>query len=109
ALPQRGNGSFAASAYKNLTGRLSISADLGLSFGHVTNNDVLISQTKSQTFNLLNAALYYHLLAPAYRLQPYVTVGFNDIINNASYTSVPMGIGAKFNAKKIMVMAQVTY
>ncbi|HMI60912.1 MAG TPA: OmpA family protein, partial [Puia sp.] len=106
---KRGNASFAASAYKNLTQRLSISADLGLSFGHVTNDNVLISQTKSKTFNLLNAALYYHLLAPSYRLQPYVTVGINDVINDASYASIPMGIGAKFNARKVMVTGQITY
>ena len=106
---QRGNASFAASAYKNLTQRLSASADIGLSFGHVTNDNVLISQTKSKTFNLLAAALYYHLLAPSYRLQPYVTVGINDVINDASYACIPMGIGAKFNARKIMVTGQVTY
>lgn len=106
---QRGNTSVALSAYKNLTGRLSASADLGLSFGHVTSNDVLISTTKKMTFNLLNVALYYHLLPAAYRLQPYVTVGFNDIINNGSYPCVPMGVGAKFNSKKVMVLGQVTY
>jgi outer membrane protein OmpA-like peptidoglycan-associated protein len=106
---QRGNASFAASAYKNITSRLSFSADLGLSFGHVTNNNVEISQTKSQTFNLLNAAVYYHLLPASYRLQPYITIGINDIINNASYVSIPIGIGAKFNAKKIMVLAEVNY
>jgi len=106
---QRGNASFAASAYKNITSRLSFSADIGLSFGHVTNNNVEISQTKSQTFNLLNAAVYYHLLPASYRLQPYITIGINDIINNASYVSIPMGIGAKFNAKKIMVLAEVNY
>ena len=106
---QRGNASFAASAYKNLTNRLSFSADLGLSFGHVTSNNVLLSTTKSQTFNLLNVAFYYHLLSPAYRLQPYITVGFNDIVNNGSYPTVPMGIGAKFNSKKIMVLGQIMY
>jgi len=108
-LQQRGNLSFAASAYKNLTGRLSISADLGLSFGHVTNDNVLISQTKSKTYNLLNATVYYHLLNASYRLQPYVAIGINDIINDASYASAPIGIGAKFNAKKIMVTGQVMY
>jgi len=106
---QRGNASFAASAYKNLTNRLSISADIGLSFGHATSNDVLISQTPSKTYNLLNAAIYYHLISPAYRLQPYVTVGFNDIINDKSYPTVPLGIGAKFNARSIMVLGQVSY
>lgn len=106
---QRGNASLALSAYKNLTGRLSFSADIGLSSGHVTSDNVLISQTQKMTFNLLNVAVYYHLLSPAYRLQPYFTVGFNDIINNGSYPCVPMGIGAKFNSPKVMVLAQVTY
>ena len=106
---QRGNASFAASAYKNLTDRLSVSADIGLSFGHATSNDVLISQTKSKTYNLLNASLYYHLISPAYRLQPYVTIGFNDIVNDKSYPTVPMGIGAKFNSRKVMVLGQITY
>jgi outer membrane protein OmpA-like peptidoglycan-associated protein len=105
----RGNASFAASAYKNLTGRLSVSADLGLSFGHVTSNSVEISQTPSKTFNLLNATVYYHLLPATYRLQPYVEVGINDIINAASYVTVPIGIGAKFNSEKIMALAQVSY
>jgi outer membrane protein OmpA-like peptidoglycan-associated protein len=106
---KRGNASFAASAYKNITQRLSFSADLGLSFGHVTDNNTLISQTKSQTFNLLNAAIYYHLVAPSYRIQPYITVGINDVISDASYACIPVGIGAKFNARKIMVTGQVTY
>jgi outer membrane protein OmpA-like peptidoglycan-associated protein len=106
---QRGNASFAASAYKNLTSRLSVSGDIGLSFGHVTSDAVEISQTKSQTFNLLNLSVFYHLLPASYRLQPYVTVGINDIINNASYLTVPMGVGAKFNSKKVMVLGQVSY
>jgi len=106
---KRGNGSFAASAYKNITGRLSVSADVGLSFGHVTNDNVLISQTKSKTYNLLNASIYYHLLAASYRLQPYITIGINDVINEASFVSAPIGVGAKFNAKKIMVLGQITY
>ena len=106
---KRGNGSFAASAYKNITGRLSVSADVGLSFGHVTNDNVLISQTKSRTYNLLNASIYYHLLAASYRLQPYITIGINDVINEASFVSAPIGVGAKFNSKKIMVLGQLTY
>ncbi|MDP4149693.1 MAG: OmpA family protein [Bacteroidota bacterium] len=106
---QRGNGSFAASAYKNITGRLSISADLGLSFGHVTNDSVLISQTKSKTYNLLNATLFYHLLNAGYRLQPFISAGFNDIISDANYMTAPLGIGVKFNSRKVMVMGQVMY
>ncbi len=105
----RGNGSFAASAYKNLTNRLSISADLGLSFGHSTNDSVLISQTKSKTYNLLNATVFYHLLSPGYRLQPFLSIGINDIVSDASYLTTPIGFGAKFNSKKIMVMGQIAY
>lgn len=105
----RGNASFAASAYKNLTGRFSASADVGLSFGHVTSNSVLISKTPSLTFNLLNATVYYHLLPATYRLQPYVEVGINDIINATSYLTVPFGIGAKFTSNKIMALAEISY
>jgi outer membrane protein OmpA-like peptidoglycan-associated protein len=108
-IQARGNLSFAASAYKNLTSRFSVSADLGFSFGHVTSDSVLISHTASKTYNLLNATFYYHLLNASYRLQPYISLGINDIINDASYASVPIGIGAKFNAKKIMVTGQVMY
>lgn len=106
---QRGNASFAASAYKNITGRLSVSGDIGFSFGHVTSNAVEISQTQSKTYNLLNLSVFYHLLPASYKLQPYVTVGINDLINDASYLTVPMGVGAKFNGKKIMVLGQVSY
>ncbi len=106
---QRGNASFAASAYKNITARFSISGDLGLSFGHVTNNNTQISQTQSKTYNLLNASVYYHLLPASFPLQPYLTVGINDVISDASYVSLPMGVGAKFNSRKIMVLGQITY
>jgi hypothetical protein len=70
---------------------------------------VLISQTKSRTYNLLNATIYYHLLSPVYRLQPFISVGINDVINDASYASAPIGLGAKFNARKIMAMAEISY
>jgi outer membrane protein OmpA-like peptidoglycan-associated protein len=103
------NASFAASAYKNLFGRLSISADIGLSYGHVTSKDVLISQTKKKTYNLLNATLYYHLLSHKYRLQPFISAGINNLISDSSYTTVPAGIGLKFNAKKIMILGQAQY
>ena len=103
------NASFAASAYKNLFGRVSMSVDLGLSYGHVTSKEVLISQTEAKTYNLLNATLYYHLLSHRYRLQPFVSVGINNLINDSSYTTVPAGLGLKFTSKKIMVLAQAQY
>jgi outer membrane protein OmpA-like peptidoglycan-associated protein len=103
------NASFAASAYKNLFGRVSISVDLGLSYGHVTSQEVVISQTEAKTYNLLNATLYYHLLSHRYRLQPFVSVGINNLINDSSYTTVPAGLGLKFTSKKIMVLAQAQY
>jgi outer membrane protein OmpA-like peptidoglycan-associated protein len=103
------NASFAASAYKNLFGRVSMSVDLGLSYGHVTSKEVLISQTEAKTYNLLNATLYYHLLSHRYRLQPFVSVGINNLINDSSYTTVPAGLGLKFTSRKIMVLAQAQY
>ena len=103
------NASFAASAYKNIVGRLSFSVDIGLSYGHVTSKDRLISTTEPETFNLLNATLYYHLLSHRYRLQPFISAGITNLINDSSYTSAPMGIGLKFNSKKIMIMGQAAY
>ncbi|NII29652.1 OmpA family protein [Pseudoflavitalea sp. X16] len=103
------NASFAASAYKNIVGRLSFSVDIGLSYGHVTSKDRLISTTEAQTYNLLNATLYYHLLSHRYRLQPFISAGITNLINDSSYTSAPMGVGLKFNSKKIMIMAQAAY
>lgn len=103
------NASFAASAYKNIVGRLSFSVDIGLSYGHVTSKERLISTTEPQTFNLLNATLYYHLLSHRYRLQPFISAGITNLINDSSYTTAPMGIGLKFNSKKIMIMGQAAY
>lgn len=103
------NASFAASAYKNIAGRLSFSADIGLSYGHVTSKEKLVATTQAQTYNLLNATFYYHLLSHRYRLQPFISVGINNLINDSSYTSVPIGVGLKFNAKKIMIIGQAAY
>ena len=106
---QKSNMSVSLSAYKNITSRISFSADLGISYGHVTNAETLISQTNAKTYNLLNATVYYHLLPANYRLQPYISLGINDIINSVSYPSAPVGVGVKFNSKKIMLMGQAAY
>ncbi|MDF2192171.1 OmpA family protein [Paraflavitalea sp. CAU 1676] len=103
------NASFAASAYKNIAGRLSFSVDVGLAYGHVASKDRMIGTTEKQTYNLLNATLYYHLLSHRYRLQPFISAGINNLINDSSYTSVPMGVGLKFTSKKIMVLGQAAY
>ncbi|WP_315821018.1 hypothetical protein [Paraflavitalea speifideaquila] len=94
------NASFAASAYKNIAGRVSFSVDIGLAYGHVTSKEKLISTTEAKTYNLLNATLYYHLLTHRYRLQPFISAGINNLINDSSYTSAPLGVGLKFNSKK---------
>jgi outer membrane protein OmpA-like peptidoglycan-associated protein len=109
SFQQKSNMSASLSAYKNITNRFSFSADFGLSFGHVTSSSVLISQTKSKTYNLLNATVYYHLLSAGYRLQPYISLGINDLINATSYPSMPVGVGVKFNSKKVMITGQAAY
>jgi outer membrane protein OmpA-like peptidoglycan-associated protein len=106
---ERTNISIAVSAYKNLTGRLSMSLDLGLANGHVTSPDVLISQTQSKTYNLVNFSVYYHLLSARYRLQPFMFAGFNGLVNDASYTSAPAGVGVKLNSRKWMLLAEAGY
>ncbi|MBO9566873.1 MAG: OmpA family protein [Niastella sp.] len=109
SIMDKANGAVAISAYKNIVGRLSFSVDIGLAYGHVTSKERLISTTEKQTFNLLNATIYYHLLSHRYRLQPFISAGITNLINDSSYTSAPMGLGLKFNAKKIMIMAQAAY
>ncbi len=109
SLQGKGNMSFAASIYKNFTSRFSVSGDVGFSYGHVTSTSVLISQTKTKTFNLLNATIYYHLLAAKYRLQPFISLGINNLTNDQSYTSAPVGVGVKFHSKNIMLTGQAAY
>jgi outer membrane protein OmpA-like peptidoglycan-associated protein len=109
SFQQKSNMSASLSAYKNITNRFAFSADFGLSFGHVTSSSVLVSQTKSKTYNLLNATVYYHLLSAGYRLQPFVSLGINDLINATSYPSMPVGVGVKFNSKKLMITGQAAY
>lgn len=109
SIMDKTNGSVSVSAYKNIVGRLSFSVDIGLAYGHVTSKERLVSTTQKKTFNLLNATLYYHLLSHRYRLQPFISAGVTNLINDSSYTSAPMGIGLKFNANKIMIMAQAAY
>jgi outer membrane protein OmpA-like peptidoglycan-associated protein len=109
SFPQKSNMSASLSAYKNISGHFSFSADLGFSYGHVTSSTVFVSQTKAKTYNLLNATVYYHLLGPGYRLQPFLSLGINDLINATSYPSAPIGVGVKFNAKKLMITGQAAY
>jgi outer membrane protein OmpA-like peptidoglycan-associated protein len=109
SFPQKSNMSASLSAYKNISGHFAFSADLGFSYGHVTSSTVFVSQTKAKTYNLLNATLYYHLLGPGYRLQPFISLGINDLINATSYPSAPIGVGVKFNAKKLMITGQAAY
>jgi outer membrane protein OmpA-like peptidoglycan-associated protein len=109
SFQQKSNMSASLSAYKNITNHFAFSADFGLSFGHVTSSSVFISQTKSKTYNLLNATVYYHLLGAGYRLQPFISLGINDLINATSYPSMPVGVGVKFNSKKVMITGQAAY
>ncbi|MBC8033924.1 MAG: OmpA family protein [Chitinophagaceae bacterium] len=109
SFSERSNYTFAASVYKNFTGRLSMSADVGFGKGHVTSKDVLISTTKSKSYNIVNATLFYHLLNSSYRLQPFVSAGISNLTGDQSYTSAPVGAGVKFSARKIMVEAHAAY
>jgi outer membrane protein OmpA-like peptidoglycan-associated protein len=109
SLLDRSNISASLSAYKNITSHLSASADIGLAYGHVTSTDVLVASTTPKTYNLLNATVFYHLLSGHYKLQPFVSVGINDLIGDASYMSAPIGVGLKFHSNRIMVMGQAAY
>jgi outer membrane protein OmpA-like peptidoglycan-associated protein len=109
SLLDRSNISASLSAYKNITSRFSASADIGLAYGHVTSTNVLVATTTPKTYNLLNATVFYHLLSGRYKLQPFVSIGINDLIGDASYMSAPIGVGLKFHSNRIMVMGQAAY
>ena len=100
---------FTASVYKNFSSRLSMSMDLGIGRGHVAGKDELIETTEEKTYNLVNATLFYHLLNAQFRLQPFVSLGISNLMNDASYTSAPVGAGVKYSGKKIMVEAHAAY
>jgi len=109
SLLDRSNISASLSAYKNITSRFSASADIGLAYGHVTSTNVLVATTTPKTYNLLNATVFYHLLSGRYKLQPFVSVGINDLINDASYLTAPIGVGLKFHSNRIMILGQAAY
>ncbi|HLK29867.1 MAG TPA: OmpA family protein [Puia sp.] len=97
------------SAYKNITSRISASADIGLGYGHVTSTDVLVGTTRPKTYNVLDLTAYYHLLPGRYKLQPFISIGIHDLINDSSYLSAPVSVGLKFHSRKIMAVAQAGY
>ncbi len=103
------NRSVSASAYKNFTKNISMSLDLGMSKGRVTKKDQLISTVSTSTYYLGNATVYYHLLGGQYKLQPFISAGFNTLYNKEAYLSLPAGAGVKFTSKKIMIEAQGAY
>ncbi len=109
SFTERSNYSFSASVYKNFTGRISMSLDAGFGKGHITSKDVLIENTESKSYNIVNATLFFHLLNASYRLQPFISAGISNLTNEQSYTSAPIGAGVKFSGKKIMVEAHASY
>ncbi|MBS1949211.1 MAG: OmpA family protein, partial [Bacteroidetes bacterium] len=109
SMLDRGNIGGMLSAYKNITSRFSASADIGLAYGHVTSTDVLVGTTTPKTYNVLDLSAYYHLLPGRYKLQPYITVGIHDLINDQSYLTVPAGVGVKFHSRRLMILGQAAY
>jgi len=103
------NRSAALSAYKNLNGHFSASIDLGASIGHVTSKDSLISRTKSQTYGLGAATIYYNLLGNQFRLQPFLAAGINTLFSKGAFLSAPVGMGVKYSGKKIMIEGEAAY
>jgi outer membrane protein OmpA-like peptidoglycan-associated protein len=103
------NRSVSLSAYKNLSGHFSASIDLGASVGHVTSKDSLISKSKSKTYGLGAATVYYNLLGNQFRLQPFLAAGLNGLISKGAFLSAPVGMGVKYSGKKIMIEGEVAY
>jgi outer membrane protein OmpA-like peptidoglycan-associated protein len=109
SMLDKGNISASLSAYKNITSRFSASADIGLAYGHVTSTDVLVGTTHPKTYNVLDLTTYYHLLPGRYKLQPFISVGIHDLINDQSYLTAPIGVGLKFHSRRVMILGQAAY
>ncbi|WP_126970491.1 OmpA family protein [Gynurincola endophyticus] len=108
-LSERGNFSIMASAYKNFSGFISASFEAGISKGRFARNGHMIGTSDNKTLNMIGANLYFHLLPARNKVQPYVTVGVNNMINDESFTSVPAGVGVKYTGRKMMFLAQGAY
>jgi outer membrane protein OmpA-like peptidoglycan-associated protein len=109
SFTNKSNRSAALSAYKNLNGHFSASIDLGASMGHVTNKDSLVSTTKSKTYALGAATLYYNLLGNQFKLQPFLAAGINGLFSKGMFLSAPVGAGVKYSGKKIMITGEAAY
>ena len=109
SMLDKGNISASLSAYKNISGRFSASADIGLAYGHVTSTDVLVGTTRPRSYNVLDLTAYYHLLPGRYKLQPFVSLGIHDLISNTSYLTAPIGVGLKFHSRRVAVLGQAAY
>lgn len=109
SFPGKSNISAAFSAYKNLSGHFSASIDIGASKGHVTSKDSLVSATKSRTYGLGAATLYYNLLGNQFKLQPFLAAGINGLVGSGTFLSAPVGMGIKYSGKKIMVEGEAAY
>ncbi len=106
---ERGNMSVMASAYKNFSGYVSASFEAGIAFGRFARKETLIQDSDNKTLNMIGANVYLHLLSARKKVQPYITVGVNNMINEESYTSTPVGIGVKYTGSKMMFLAQGAY
>lgn len=103
------NASFAVSVYRNFSKRVSVSGDIGFSFGHVANSTTNVTKTESKTYNVVTGTVYYHLLEDKNKLQPFISAGIYNIVGDGQYTSAPLGGGVKYHGNGMMATAQVAY
>lgn len=103
------NASFAVSVYRNFSKRISVSGDVGLSFGRVANNSTNVTKAESKTYNVVTGTVYYHLLEDKNKLQPFISAGIYNLVGDAPYTSAPLGGGVKYHGNGMMATAQVAY
>lgn len=108
-ISERGNVAIMASAYKNFSGFISGSIEAGLVSGRFTRTGEMIAASNKKTLNMIGANLYFHLIPARNKVQPYITVGVNNMINEESYTSVPAGVGIKYTGRRLMFLAQGAY
>ncbi len=106
---KKNNSAFAVSVYRNLSKRVSVSGDIGMSFGHASDKSSLVTQTVFKTYNMANAELYYHFIDNKNKVQPFVSAGIYTLSGEATYTSAPLGVGFKYQGNGMMATAKIAY
>jgi hypothetical protein len=99
-LMERSIQNISFSTLEPLNENWALGFDFGGAFGNMMNDQ---KQYKSNSFFLTRLETFYHLFGPEERVRPYFTGGvqyLQQYNNSASFWSIPLGAGIRFNLDK---------